>query len=381
MKVCFILEHFYPHIGGGETMFKEYTSRLAKLGCEVKVATSNSGGVNGKVFYDNVEVHHFPWQGFFGHPIPRPKDLYPFVEWADVVHAAILPSAPIALYVAGKFNKPCVATVYEALGKKWWWIEKNPVKAALFFLFEQFVINRPYALCHTISLATEGDLQRYALRQQKIVTVYPGIKKLIEDYTAQHPLNNLNLGSKTFLYYGRPGKTKGLFVLFEAIKEIERQLSPEFNFRFILANDPIKDKQLLIQQIEKHQLHHRIHLQAPLAEEELITAIRSAYCVIIPSITEGFGYSTAESCALGLPVIVSDGGALPEVASGRVLFFENRNSHDLAQKILLAAQARFNDIPRQAFTWEASTRKLLSVYEALLGTKASLEIEGAEEVL
>src|ERR1044072_5201256 len=91
MKVCFILEHFYPHIGGGETMFKEYTSRLVKLGCEVKVATSNSGGVTGQVFYYNVAVTLFPWPSFFGRPIPRSKELYEFVKWADVVHAAILP--------------------------------------------------------------------------------------------------------------------------------------------------------------------------------------------------------------------------------------------------------------------------------------------------
>jgi glycosyltransferase involved in cell wall biosynthesis len=378
MKVCFILEHFYPHIGGGETMFKEYTSRLVKLGCEVKVATSNSGGVTGKAIYDDVEVQHFPWPGFFGHPIARPRDLYPFVEWADMVHAAILPSAPIALYVANKFNKPCVTTVYEVLGKKWWWVEKNPVKTALFFLFEQFVINRPYTLCHTISQASERDLQTYALRNQKIMTVYPGIKKLIEDYTAEHPQNALNHGSKTFLYYGRPGKTKGVLVLLEAIKKLEGKLPPGFNFRFILANNPPQDKRRAVRMIEQLGSKQRIQLDAPMPDAELIRAIRSSYCVIIPSITEGFGYSTAESCALGMPVIVSDGGSLPEVASGPTLFFTNRDSDDLAQKILLAAEGKFTNIPPRIFTWDDSTRKLLKLYETLLGTKTSLEIENAE---
>jgi glycosyltransferase involved in cell wall biosynthesis len=373
MKICFVLGHFYPHIGGGETMFKEYATRLVEAGCEVKVITSNSGGITGKAIYDGVETHHFNWRSAFGHPIPNPRDLYPFVQWADLVHTAILPAAPVALHVARKCNKPCIATIYEALGKKWWWIEKNMVKASLFYLFEQFVITRPYSLCHTISHATERDLQKYSLRKQQAVTIYPGIKKSIEEYVKNRQPHAGEPAAKKFLFFGRPGKTKGLFVLFEAIREAEKALPEEFSYTFILANDPVRDKHRLLDLIEKHGLTERIEILPPLPEGQLVAAIESAYCVIIPSITEGFGYSTAEACALGKPVIVSDGGSLPEVASGRVLFFQNRNSQDLAQKLLLAAKGEFQSIPKKEFGWDESTRQLLRLYEDLLQGKAATE--------
>src|SRR5688572_10829682 len=99
MKICFILEHFHPHIGGAETIFKGITAHLAKLGHEVRVVTSNSGGVDGTSWSDGVEVIHFPWTQFFGHPIPRKKDVRPFVEWADIVHTATYTSGPVALAV------------------------------------------------------------------------------------------------------------------------------------------------------------------------------------------------------------------------------------------------------------------------------------------
>ena len=34
------------------------------------------------------------------------------------------------------------------------------------------------------------------------------------------------------------------------------------------------------------------------------------FCVIVPLITEGFGFSAAETCALGKPIIASDGEGL-----------------------------------------------------------------------
>jgi hypothetical protein len=71
LKICFITEHFPPHIGGVEMMFKAYSSRLVKAGCEVKVLTSNSGGVMGESIEDGVEIHHFDWRSIFGHPLPN----------------------------------------------------------------------------------------------------------------------------------------------------------------------------------------------------------------------------------------------------------------------------------------------------------------------
>jgi glycosyltransferase involved in cell wall biosynthesis len=364
MKVCFILEHFYPHIGGGETLFKEYTTRLVEMGCQVKVATSNSGGVTGRAVYDGVEVHHFDWKGLFGHPIPNPKDLHEFVEWADVVHAAILPSAPIALHVATKHRKPCVTTVYEVLGKKWFWIERNIIKAGLFYAFEQFVINRKYRLCHTISLASQKDLEQYGKKKQTIVTIYPGIKKRLLNLAGSAVEGDSS--ERTFLYYGRPGKTKGIFVLFEAIKAAAKDLPADVKFVFILANDPLKDKKRLLRLVAENRLTARIRIVDPLPEDELIQAIQKAYCVIVPSITEGFGYTAAESCSLGKPIIASDGGSLPEVVSGAALFFENRNSEDLAAKISLAARGEFQHLAKKVFDWETSTQQLLRIYEELL---------------
>ena len=67
-------------------------------------------------------------------------------------------------------------------------------------------------------------------------------------------------------------------------------------------------------------------------KEELRALLRAVDCVVVPSLAEGFGFSTIEAAAMGKPVIASDAGSLPEVVSGKHLFFSSKNHLDLAEK-------------------------------------------------
>jgi len=67
-----------------------------------------------------------------------------------------------------------------------------------------------------------------------------------------------------------------------------------------------------------------------------------------------------------VPLIVSDTGSIPEVASGKVLFFENKNSDDLAKKLLLATKNKFTTIPPKKFHWDDTINKIEKIYTTLL---------------
>ena len=55
-----------------------------------------------------------------------------------------------------------------------------------------------------------------------------------------------------------------------------------------------------------------MHLRG-LAEPELAAVIAGAAVLCLPSWFEGFGLPALEAIACGVPVVVSDRGALPEV--------------------------------------------------------------------
>jgi glycosyltransferase involved in cell wall biosynthesis len=142
---------------------------------------------------------------------------------------------------------------------------------------------------------------------------------------------------------------------------------------FVLSDDPLSEKNRLKRMVEQDGLTGRVVIRDSLPPERLIEAIRDSFCVIVPSITEGFGFSAAETCALGKPIIASDGGSLPEAVSGKVLFFQNRDSEDLAQKIVLATKGEFAIVADKRFDWQESTQQLLAAYEGLLAGRRQKE--------
>ena len=370
MKICLITEHFPPHIGGVEIVFEEYAKNLSKRGFEVRVITSNSGGISGKITRDGFEVHHLPCRALFSHPLFSPSQLEEHVRWADVVHTTTYTAAPPALKACKKHSKPCVLMVHEVLGYKWFKIEKNPLLALGFLLFEFYVLKKDYDIWQTISNATQKDLLKYGIPENKTRLVYHGI-----DYSVWNPdvkEKNLNglLGlrdsDKIFLYNGRPGKTKGIFVLLDAIDKIKDDLPKEFKFGFIISKKPEGEREKFEKMVRKYRLESSIKITDSLPYQELPGYRKNSFAFIVPSLTEGFGFNTAETAALDVPLIVSDAGSLPEVASGKVLFFKNGDSDDLAEKILRASRSEFGNIPAKKFEWDESIDKIVAIYEILL---------------
>lgn len=338
INLIFILEHFYPHIGGAEKLFFNLINelRLDKR-FQITVLTSNSGGITGvKKYSENFLVYYFNWPSFFGHPIPLFKDVKNFIKKADLVHTGTYTSGFFSFFYAKFFKKKIVLTVYENLFHRWFFIE-NFIKATLFFLFEFITVHLPFDFYIAISKATKKDLKSVFIDEKKIEVVYPFLE---EKFRIRKKTKEIN--GNYFLYYGRPGKTKGLFILLKAINLIRDQLKKnKIYFNFILSFDPFNERNKIISFIKKRNLNSLIKVLPPQSEKKLLKIISNCKCVIIPSITEGFGYTTYEAIQLKKPVIISNTGSLKEIVSGNYLIFKNRDFNDLANKIIKAINGKF----------------------------------------
>lgn len=63
-------------------------------------------------------------------------------------------------------------------------------------------------------------------------------------------------------------------------------------------------------------LEERIEHLGGVSDERLLSLLQSSTVLAQPSLDEGFGMPAAEAMAAGLPVVCSNGGALPEVVGG-----------------------------------------------------------------
>ena len=107
-------------------------------------------------------------------------------------------------------------------------------------------------------------------------------------------------------------------------------------------------------------------------EQELRELYADALAVVLPSLYEGFGLPALEGMAAGRPVLVSDRGALPEVAGtvGRVLPAEDASAWARAMEQLAKEPFDLLGDKRRAhattFTWEHAAAQTLTDWRELL---------------
>jgi len=360
MRILFITEHFYPHIGGSEKLLLDLAVSLVEHNQEVRVVTSNSGGINGMHKFKGIKIYSFKWGSLFGHPVPNQRDIQNHIKWADIVQTAQYTAAPKALKAARKSNKPCVLMAYEYLGKKWRLID-NPIRATIFRLFEWWVFHKPYDKYVAISKASRKDLINAHIESSRVKVIYP----VFNDFNYWKNKTKLKqISKKNFLYYGRPGKTKGVFILLEAIRQLDKILDSNIEFTFILSNDPLKERARIVELVRKYGLTRRIKILEPQNQNALKRLILSSYCVIVPSITEGFGYSAYQACMLGKDIIVSDAGSLPEVISGNCLVFNSGDPRSLARCINRALDKQYDKY--QDKVGGDNTHKIMDLYTKMI---------------
>ena len=108
--------------------------------------------------------------------------------------------------------------------------------------------------------------------------------------------------------------------------------------------------------------------------EELRALYRGASVLVFPSLDEGFGLPVQEAMASELPVVVSNRGALPEVAGNAALIVDPLDVEAISAAIWqilsnpsLAGQLIHRGKEQiKSFTWEAACRKLLHIYHELV---------------
>lgn len=375
MKICYVLAHFYPHVGGGEKAMLDYILSMKKYNIEVRVLTSSSGGVVGHKEYKGIDIYYYDWKTIFGHPVVKKEDLVEHIEWADIVHAAVYSPVRVTSNVCKKLNKPFIVTVFESLNEKWFWIEKNPIKAIMFRMYEKMVLNSKCSFYHTISDATTKDLEK-SVKTKDIKRIYTIVEMNKEDTKYNRDkLNsffNIFSNDKVFLSYGRPGKTKGIFIYLDAIRQVVEKLSEEelknVKFCFIMANDPIDQKKKFLKKIKEYNLEKYVIVRDSVERNDLEIYIKSCDYVVVPSITEGFGLTAVEACEMGKKIIHSTGGSLPEVTFGETLEFENRNSSSLANILrgIIIDDIDFKIKEKKDFTSETIGKEMYMLYEQIL---------------
>jgi glycosyltransferase involved in cell wall biosynthesis len=164
------------------------------------------------------------------------------------------------------------------------------------------------------------------------------------------------------MYYGRPGISKGVEYLVQSVSFVARKI-PNSKLLLILANDPVNRYEIIKKMIEDLNIRDKIILLDPVPRAELPDYIAASDCVVIPSLSEGFGFAAAEACAMGKPLVASDVGSLPEVVSGRYVLVEPRNPEAIADAIEKIYKGEVKDTGKRIFSWDECIERYFKIYQ------------------
>lgn len=216
-------------------------------------------------------------------------------------------------------------------------------------------------------------VDRLGADKNKITVIYEGINPAFSNLQPALPAGRFTIYKKEYLRqirykYSLPEK----YILFVGTIQPRKNL-----IRLIEAAAGSKGVNLVIagklgwmyEEILELGKKRGVKFIGRVADADLAAVYKMASVFVYPSLMEGFGLPILEAMALGIPVITSDRGALPEVAGRAALIINPEKTEDLAKAIKLILE---NEDLRQVliekgfgqvkqFSWGAAAKQTLAI--------------------
>ncbi len=228
----------------------------------------------------------------------------------------------------------------------------------------------------TVSSASRKDIARaFKIETSKISVVHNGI-----DTKVFRPLPEVERNPfRVMVTASADAPLKGLNYLLEAVAA----LIPEYPELELLVLGKLKEDGATKKLIARLKIGKHLRFVSGIKTEAIVKLYAEASLVVVPSIYEGFGLPAAEAMACGLPVISTDGGALPEVVGNCGIIVPTRNAKAIASAIkeLLGDTDKQDQLGRRArarivelFSWKIAARNMVELYSCRTGVKKANDV-------
>lgn len=222
----------------------------------------------------------------------------------------------------------------------------------------ELATNRRLSLYITVSERDREALLRSGLRAEDVELVYNAVDvapaPLVDDRRLRWSLG-LPKDAVVCTAVGRLAPVKGFEVLVEAAREACRRVD---RLACVIVGEG-GGRRGLTRQIGRAGLDGRVILAGGLPRESVLTALQSSDLFAMPSLYEGTPIALLEAAALGLPIVASRTGGIPElVADGEhALLVPPGSPAELAEAIVRLCEDReLADRLGQQAARHASTR-------------------------
>jgi len=369
MKILFVLENYYPNVGGVETLFKNLIEELAGKGHQITLVTTQLDPSHPfREEQNNITIFRYPYRNRYAFTFLALFPLLRHTKGVDLVHTTSY-NAAFPAFIASKLRrKKIIITFHEVWASLWFKLPyMNAFTRVGHSLFEKMLLKFSFDKMVAVSESTAESLVASGISKDNIEIIYNGI-----DYSAWQDSTTKSGGGDdytkpnafTYTYYGRLGISKGLNLLIKAA-DIIRMNHPHSQFKMIIPKTPKALYGIVHSKIKTLGLEDHIIMLHELPQDELIKEIKTSHCVVIPSYSEGFCYAAVETSALGVPIISSDQTALKETVTGKCIKMERMDVPSLVRAIEAAMNEEWEMVEPKTFHLEENTKSYVKLYEQL----------------
>jgi glycosyltransferase involved in cell wall biosynthesis len=248
------------------------------------------------------------------------------------------------------------------------WHERLLVRRWHSFLQMQGKVVRRLRHIITVSEQSRQDIAAdFGLPVERIDLVYNGI-----DTAVFRPHSEIKRRSNRLMATASAdAPLKGLRYLLKAYAILLKSY-PDLELLVVGRPQPGgKTEQLL----DRLQIRERVQFVAGISTGEMVRHYAQATLAVIPSIYEGFGLPAGEAMACGVPVVSTDGGALPEIVADAGVIVPSADADALAAAISALLQdsderERLAKAGRQrildTFSWTVCGEQMLRYYRGVI---------------
>lgn len=236
------------------------------------------------------------------------------------------------------------------------------------FLSMQKVVARKLNHVTTVSKLSRQDISRdFGRPEEDIELIYNGIDT--EEFRPMPEVTRKPLQLMTTSSADQP--LKGLGVLLDAM----HKLSDKHPSLELLVVGKLNEKGATAKQLKQLKLHKRVRFVSGITTEAMVKHFAESTIAVSPSLYEGFGLPAGEAMACEVPLISSDGGALPEVVGDAGIIVPAGDSAALTEAIAAllenpAERERLGKAGRQHiednFCWQLAAERLTAFYQRAL---------------
>lgn len=322
---------------------------------------------------------------FFPHTGPNIHPIYIWSKNNMLSNIFVLPQIASGLQIDvvifqnfsspyGNFKK--IAYIHDVL------FLSNPeyysVKERIYFSPMKLLAKLSDRIC-TISEEEKKRLLKYNYKNDasQIDVIHHGVSSMFKPIE-QHDIQYLStirvkyqLPKQFILFVGRLNIRKNIYHLLKALPLLKNRDIP-----LVIAG--FKDWKMfdIDKLINELDIKSRVIFTGYIPEDELPSLFSMASIFCFPSYAEGFGLPALEAMAAGVPVVVSNTTALPEICGEAGNYINPNKPDEIAAAIdKLLGDKEFYNLKRsqgltraRQFTWEESARKLLKSINTVLIT-------------